>query len=97
MKSAFPGNARELRNVVERAAILCGSGEIRGEHLDLSAISPEPGTSDMQRPLSSRERDGILEALEESRWNRREAAEILRIPYSTLRYRMKKYGIGSRE
>ena len=40
---AWPGNIRELRNVVERAALLCDGGEIRREHLAIAGMQAEPG------------------------------------------------------
>ncbi|OGP57275.1 MAG: hypothetical protein A2V67_01110 [Deltaproteobacteria bacterium RBG_13_61_14] len=89
----YPGNARELRNLVERAAILCRSGEIQPEHLGLS----ETGTIKTETPGSLKpntERDQILNALEQAKWNRREAARSLGMPYSTLRYKMKNLNIG---
>jgi len=90
----FPGNARELRNIVERAAILCRSGLILPEHLSLPEYSDSRITS---RPADTeddgQERMRILNALEEARWNRRQAAEILGMPYSTLRYKIQKLGI----
>ena len=90
----FPGNARELRNIVERAAILCRSGQILPEHLSLPEYFHSQVTS---RPAETeddeQERIRILNALEEARWNRRQAAEILGMPYSTLRYKIQKLGI----
>ena len=89
----YPGNARELRNLVERAAILCRSGEIQPEHLSL----PETGTIKTETPSwlkPNTERDQILSALEQAKWNRREAARTLGMPYSTLRYKMKSLNIG---
>jgi DNA-binding NtrC family response regulator len=89
----YPGNARELRNLVERAAILCRSGQILAEHLNL----PKPSAEDIPaKPVhlpGDQERARILKALEETRWNRRMAARKLGMPYSTLRYKMQKLGI----
>lgn len=89
----FPGNARELRNLVERAAILCRSGQILTEHLNLPESSEVNLPSQPNRLADNEERARILRALEEARWNRRQAAMNLGIPYSTLRYRMQKLGI----
>ncbi|MSS70958.1 MAG: sigma-54-dependent Fis family transcriptional regulator [Candidatus Latescibacteria bacterium] len=89
----FPGNARELRNLVERAAILCRSGQILPEHLNLpkgpGGLPPAPSAQPDDHP----ERAYLLSALEAARWNRRQAAKDLGIPYSTLRYKMQKLGI----
>ncbi|MGA1790503.1 MAG: sigma-54-dependent transcriptional regulator [bacterium] len=88
----FPGNARELRNMVERAAILCHSGRIEGRHLNL----PKPSQSQSYHTGLSdeaQEKERILGALQEAKWNRRQASKILNIPYSSLRYKLKKLGI----
>ncbi|MBN1475336.1 sigma-54-dependent Fis family transcriptional regulator [Candidatus Sumerlaeota bacterium] len=88
----YPGNARELRNIVERAAIICRSGLIQPEHLAFAethrsaALSPGGGEGDG-------EIERIREALVRAKWNRRQAAEDLGMPYSTLRYKMDKLGI----
>jgi transcriptional regulator with GAF, ATPase, and Fis domain len=86
----FPGNARELRYLVQRAAILCRSGRIRAEHLTLPA-----GTEPVPSAVSNdeQERTLLLSALETARWNCRRAAQRLGLPYSTLRYKMCRLGI----
>ena len=93
-----PGNARELRYLVERAAILCRSGLILAEHLSLpetTETTDPPASPEADSPTSDedQERARILSALEKARWNRREASQILGMPYSTLRYRMQKLDI----
>jgi len=96
----FPGNARELRNIIERAAILCREGLINPEHLSLSTgpTVAAPTDAAQQAPAEdndSKEKNEIIQALEETRWNRTRAAQKLGVPYSTLRYRMKKYDIST--
>ncbi len=86
----YPGNARELRNLVERAAILARGELIRAEHLNLSS----PGQAPTQRTAPEGEEAKITWALEETKWNRRAAAQLLGMPYSTLRYKIQRLRIG---
>jgi DNA-binding NtrC family response regulator len=88
----YPGNARELRNLIERAAILARDGQIQKEHLNLGQ-STRLGNAPASAPSADDERARIVRALEQARWNRRDAAESLGMPYSTLRYKMQKLGI----
>lgn len=89
---AFPGNVRELRNMIERAAILSRAGDITAEHLGrhngrsmaIPKMIPSEGPG---------EKDSNLMALEDAKWNRKAAAIALDIPYSTLRYKIQKYQI----
>ncbi|MGA1825779.1 MAG: sigma-54-dependent transcriptional regulator [bacterium] len=90
----FPGNVRELRNLVEHAAILCQSGQIQAEHLNFPDYIPSKIITD-QTPDDDivDMRKKILLALEQAKWNRREAAKNLGMPYSSLRYKIQKLGI----
>lgn len=93
MNYDFPGNARELRNIVERAAILCGAGQILTEHLNLPEIATKAIPSPSGQTAGDQERSHILKALEEAKWNRRQASINLGMPYSTLRYKIQKLDI----
>lgn len=91
----YPGNVRELRNIVERTAVLCPPklSLIGIEHLDIQGEALEELPSQPDESAVESESDQIVQALEETRWNRSQAAKKLGIPYSTLRYKMEKLGI----
>jgi two-component system response regulator PilR (NtrC family) len=96
----FPGNARELENILERAIALAASNEIKPEDLQLAPptqVTAEPASNDAKWPLLEYldriERAAILEALEKTRFNRTAAAKLLGITFRALRYRMERLGI----
>jgi len=96
----FPGNVRELENILERAATLCNDQTITADDLQLPSASPgvrEQGSdhqgADLGRVLESVEKETILKALEQARWNRTAAARHLGISFGALRYRMQKLGL----
>lgn len=95
----FPGNVRELENILERAMALSNGSTIQLEDLQLpqmSAPTPdntEPAHFQLDSQLLAHERSLILEALEKTKWNRTAAARLLGISFRTLRYRLKKLGI----
>ena len=91
----YPGNARELRNSVERTAALCPPevSLIEAEHLDIQEEALEDIPSQSDQSADETERQRILQALEKTRWNRSQAAKELGIPYSTFRAKMKKLKI----
>jgi transcriptional regulator with GAF, ATPase, and Fis domain len=86
---AWPGNIRELQNVVERAVILA-RGEIEAAHLNLEP--PEIQLAPRSE-LRTVERETIERVLGESGGNRRAAAARLGISLRTLQYRLKEYGL----
>lgn len=92
----FPGNVRELENVLERALALT-NGEII-EVADLQLAQPtglaEGATlMNLQDRLDRVEREAILDALEKTRYNRTAAAKLLGITFRALRYRMARLGL----
>lgn len=97
----FPGNVRELENVLERAHTLCENRTIEVEDLRLieGNGTAEGGIADLTQIdnledyLESVERKLILQALEETRWNRTAAAQRLSLSFRSMRYRLKKLGL----
>ena len=88
------GNVRELRNALERAAILCEGGLIGVEHLALDATGKPPGAA--ATDLGTIERETIAQVLQECRWNRTRAAKRLGLTRTQLYLRLQKYGSRSR-
>lgn len=97
----FPGNVRELENMLERAHTLCENDEIHACDLRLAeSLRPQehgdPSLADvdnLEDYLESIERKLILQALEETRWNRTAAAQRLSLSFRSMRYRLKKLGL----
>ena len=90
LRYPWPGNIRELQNVIERVVILSG-GTIGKEQLNLEP----PGESEETKGglLQKTERDTIRKALADAGGNRRRAAQALGISLRTLQYRIKEYGL----
>jgi two-component system response regulator PilR (NtrC family) len=94
----FPGNVRELENILERATALSGGQNIEPDELQLAVpgtvAEPAPNAKwPLQEYLDRIEREAILEALEKTRFNRTAAAKLLGITFRALRYRMERLGI----
>jgi two-component system response regulator PilR (NtrC family) len=97
----FPGNVRELENMLERAYTLCEDDRISASDLRL-ADAGSPGENgeaslaqidNLEDHLENIERKLIMQALEETRWNRTAAAQRLGLTFRSMRYRLKKLGI----
>lgn len=101
-KYAFPGNVRELENILERALALCDGKTISSSDLllenaldNLPAVAPiENNGLPLPEYLESIEKTAILNALEKTRHNKTEAARLLGVSFRTLRYRLSKLGLG---
>jgi two-component system response regulator PilR (NtrC family) len=97
----FPGNVRELENILERATALCDGSVIEAEDLHLPngegpTVATAPGAGSgvpLESYLGEIERQAILKALDETRWNRTAAARKLGMTLRSLRYRLAKLGI----
>ncbi|MDJ0853478.1 MAG: sigma-54 dependent transcriptional regulator [Myxococcota bacterium] len=100
---SWPGNVRELENLMERLVILSGEGRIEASHLPAALLRREtPTVSVPQLPptgLSFRdvvedfETDLILQALEQTHWNKNQAARLLGLNRTTLLEKIKKKGL----
>ncbi|MDR1889355.1 MAG: sigma-54 dependent transcriptional regulator [Zoogloeaceae bacterium] len=96
---SFPGNVRELENILERATALCSSRQISSADLQLgneaASISLEVGeegvtrnTETLEDFLDRVERNAIQAALEQTKGNRTAAARVLGVSFRSLRYRL---------
>ena len=93
----FPGNVRELENILERALALCEDDSI--EIADLQLPEANPGNGDKQQSLGEMtqnlEKEHIISALEENRWNQSATARALGLSLRQLRYRIDKLKLGN--
>jgi two-component system response regulator PilR (NtrC family) len=95
---SFPGNVRELENILERAITLTTEGEISEHDIQLRSSAPvgvsgASAGAPLGDHLEDIERDAIVKALEQSRYNKTAAAKALGMSFRALRYRIKKLGI----
>ncbi|MBM4055115.1 MAG: sigma-54-dependent Fis family transcriptional regulator [Planctomycetes bacterium] len=97
MEYDWPGNIRELENVIERAMVLCPGNKISRKHLpgsiipgkgDVPSITIAPGT-----PWKEAEKELIMQTLQLTKGNKQEAAKMLGISLRKIEYRVKEWGI----
>ena len=98
LRYGFPGNVRELENMLERAVTLCSSGRISGADLHMRTTSDTSTTTPaltgkLGDQVEDIQRQAIVEALEKTRFNKTAAAKLLGLSFRQLRYRIKKLGI----
>lgn len=96
---SFPGNVRELENMLERAVTLCATGTITEADLHMREASgginepPLFTSTDLGNQVEDVQRQAIVDALERTRYNKTAAARLLGLTFRQLRYRIKKLGI----
>ncbi len=98
LEYAFPGNVRELENMLERAVTLCAGGTISAPDLHMRGTNDASGTQPvltgkLGEQVEDVQRQAIVDALEKTRYNKTAAAKLLGLSFRQLRYRIKKLGI----
>lgn len=103
----YPGNIRELENILERAAALCENAQIKVADVELPTQIVQPSEQEdsptdssisfsqdqLEDYLENKEKQAIVAALEKTRWNKTAAAKLLGISFRQLRYRLKKLNL----
>jgi len=98
IKYDYPGNVRELENVVERATVLARGEYITREDLSVFNAGEQPATDgSLKQEVEFMEKRRITEALVSANWVQTKAAEAVGISERMLRYKMKKLGIAREE
>ncbi len=98
MKYRFPGNVRELENIVERAVILSRGAQITVDDLPkavfaMTAVDEDGEQGDLEKRVESLERKFIAEEIRRSNGNKSQAARNLGLTWRKFTYKLKKYGL----
>jgi len=103
----WPGNVRELENLVERLVVLCVEGEVQIHDLPPQITKPTaptvpvpqlpPGGLSFREVVDDFESNLILQALEQTHWNKNQAARLLGLNRTTLLEKIKKKGLEEKE
>ena len=96
---SYPGNVRELENILERASALCADGKVEFDDLQLAADAAVEGNAThssgetLDDHINRVEKQLIVEALAKTGFNRTAAARLLGVTFRSLRYRIERLGI----
>lgn len=89
----FPGNVRELKNMVERAVLVSDSSALQLEHFNIPLAKQDSGLGEVILPLEEMERELIIRALKASNFNRVKAARLLKVDRKVVERKIIKHGI----
>jgi DNA-binding NtrC family response regulator len=95
-RHSFPGNVRELKNTIERAAYRDRTNQIDPEDIDLAAVPPAFEGATFDERVDAFKRRQIVDALAEAGGNQTRAAQALGLSYDQFRHYYRSYGLGSR-
>ena len=92
---AYPGNVRELQNIVERAVVMARGPVVTRADLpvEVQKAAPAPVADTLPAQVEELEKKAIAQALERAGGVQSQAAEILGLSERNLRYKLKKYGL----
>jgi DNA-binding NtrC family response regulator len=99
MRYVYPGNVRELQNIIERAVVMARGDVVTKNDLSLegqemqSAAESLPSGTTLSEQVEDLEKKAIAEALQQANGIQSRAADILGLTERNLRYKLKKYGL----